>query len=229
MDPTVTNFPWLLAMVAVPAVGAAIVAALPRGRDLLAKQLALVVSLLVLVLAVLATVAFDAHGPRFQLTTSYSWIPDFGVRFALGVDGIALVMLLLIGVLVPVVVAASWNETAVGNRSMRAFFAWLLVLEAMMVGVFAATDVFLFYVCFEAMLVPMYFLIGSFGGPRRQYAAVKFFLYSLVGGLIMLAAVIGLYVVSTGQLDHGTFAFDALNRLAIHPNVQKLLFGGFFL
>src|SRR3954453_8859369 len=194
MDPTVTNFPWLLAMVAVPAVGAAIVASLPRGRDLLATQLALAVSLLVLSLAVLAALAFDTDGPRFQLTTSVSWIPDFGVDFALGVDGIALVMLLLSGVLVPVVVGASWYEVSPAGKSTKAFFAWLLLLEAMMVGVFAATDVFLFYVFFEAMLVPMYFIIGSFGGPRRQYVAVKFFLYSLVGGLIMLAAVIGLYV-----------------------------------
>jgi NADH-quinone oxidoreductase subunit M len=98
-----------------------------------------------------------------------------------------------------------------------------------MVGVFAATDVFLFYVFFEAMLVPMYFLIGSFGGPRRQYAAMKFFLYSLLGGLVMLAAVIGLYVVSNSQLGKGTFAFDALRQLDIDPGVQKLLFLGFFL
>src|SRR3954465_12137270 len=226
-------------MIAVPAIGAAavaglgsgaaVVAALPRGRDLLAKQISLAVSLLVLLLAVLATVAFDSGGDRFQLTMSVSWIADFGVRFALGVDGIALVMLLLIGVLVPLVIGASWADTAPVDRSMKAYFAWLLLLEAMMVGVFAATDIFLFYVFFEAMLVPMYFLIGSFGGPRRQYAAVKFFLYSLVGGLIMLAAVIGLYVVSTGQLDHGTFAFDQLNRLDIDPGVQRLLFLGFFI
>src|SRR5215213_1005778 len=154
-------------MIAVPAIGAAVVAALPRGRDLLAKQVALGVSLVVLVLAILATVAFDVGGERFQLTSSVEWIPDFGVSFALGVDGIALVMLLLIGVLVPVVVGASWNDEATDRRSMKAFFAWLLLLEAMMVGVFAATDIFLFYVFFEAMLVPMYFLIGSFGGPRR--------------------------------------------------------------
>src|SRR3954470_17118911 len=220
-------------MIAVPAVGAGVVAALPKGRDELARQIALGVSLVVLLFAVLATIAFDPSGDRFKLTTSVSWIADFGVSFALGVDGIALVMLLLIGVLMPIVVGASWNEragdVAVDRRSMKAFFAWLLLLEAMMVGVFAATDVFLFYVFFEAMLVPMYFLIGSFGGPRRQYAAVKFFLYSLVGGLIMLAAVIGLYVVSTGQLEHGTFAFDQLNRLDIDPGVQRLLFLGFFI
>ena len=222
-----SDFPWLLTMVAVPAVGAAVVAALPRGRELLAKQIALGVSLVVLLLAVLTAVAFDSGGDRFQLTTSVSWISDFGVSLAFGVDGIALVMLLLIGVLVPVVIGASWRDEVPG-RSMKAYFAWLLLLESMMVGVFAATDIFLFYVFFEAMLVPMYFIIGSFGGPRRQYAAVKFFLYSLVGGLIMLAAVIGLFVVSNSELGEGTFAFDALRQLDITPGVQKLLFLGFF-
>ena len=224
-----SDFPWLLTMIAVPLVGAALVAALPRGREELAKLVTLAVTGVVLVLTVLATIAFDAGGDRFQLTTSVSWIPSFGVSFALGVDGIALVMLLLIGVLVPIVVVASWRDTAPGSRSMRAYFAWLLVLESMMVGVFAATDVFLFYVFFEAMLVPMYFIIGSFGGPRRQYAAVKFFLYSLLGGLVMLASVIGLYVVSNSQLGEGTFAFDALRQLDIDTDVQKLLFLGFFI
>src|SRR3954463_4329341 len=151
-------------MVALPVVAAAAVAMLPKGRDETAKQIALGTSLVVLLLAILATVAFAADGPRFPLTTSVSWIPAFGVDFALGVDGIALVMLLLIGVLVPIVVGASWRETAPGTRSMRTFFAWLLLLEAALVGVFAATDVFLFYVFFEAMLIPMYFMIGSFGG-----------------------------------------------------------------
>jgi len=204
----VSDFPFLLLMIAVPAVGAAAVAALPKGRDLLAKQLSLGVSLAVLLLAVLTTVAFDPGGDRFQLTSSWTWIEDFGVSFALGVDGIALVMLLLIGVLVPVVVGASWQDEFPGGRSMKAYFAWLLLLEA--------------------MLVPMYFIIGSFGGPRRQYAAVKFFLYSLLGGLVMLAAVIGLYVVSNSELGEGTFAFDALRQLEITPGVQKLLFLGFF-
>jgi NADH-quinone oxidoreductase subunit M len=225
----VSDFPWLVLMIAVPAVAAAAVAALPKDREETAKQVALGTSLVVLLLAVLATVAFDTDGDRFQLTTSIPWIPGFGVDFALGVDGIALVMLLLIGVLVPLVVVASWRDTAPGTRSMRIFFAWLLLLESMMVGVFAATDVFLFYVFFEAMLVPMYFIIGSFGGPRRQYAAVKFFLYSLVGGLVMLAAVIGLYVAGVNELGEGTFAFDVLRQISIDPGLQKLLFLGFFI
>src|SRR4051812_41431073 len=95
-------------------------------------------------------------------------------------------------------------DAPVERRNVKTFYGLLLVLETMMIGVFAATDVFLFYVFFEAMLIPMYFIIGSFGGPRRSYAAVKFLLYSLFGGLLMLAAVIGLYVVSADQ-GEGTF------------------------
>jgi NADH-quinone oxidoreductase subunit M len=182
------------------------------------------------VLAVLATVAFDTGGDRFQLTTSVSWIPDFGSSFALGVDGIALVMLLLIGVLVPVVIGASWNDRAgdvsTDRRSMKAYFAWLLLLEAMMVGVFAATDVFLFYVFFEAMLIPVYFLIGSFGGSRRQYAAVKFLLFSLAGGLVMLVGVIALFHYGPGGADG--FLVSKLTGLSLGKTPERLMFLAFF-
>src|SRR3954467_4105813 len=114
-----SDFPFLLAMIVVPALGAAVVAALPPARGALARQPALAVGPGVLLLAVLATIAFDPGGDRFQLTTSVTWIADFGVDFALGVDGIALVMLLLIGVLVPVVIGSSWQDTAPqgGGRS----------------------------------------------------------------------------------------------------------------
>ena len=101
------------------------------------------------------------------------------------------------------------------TRSVKSYFALMLVLETMMIGVFAATDVFLFYVFFEAMLVPMYFMIGSFGVGQRQYAAVKFLLYSLLGGLLMLVAVIALYVYSTHGGHHGTFLFTPLTHLAL--------------
>ena len=142
----------------------------------------------------------------FQFTEFHEWIPQFGVSYALGVDGIALVLIALATVLTPVCILASWHDveqSAVGEsrRSVKGYFALLLLLETFMVGVFAATDVFLFYVLFEAMLVPMYFIIGSYGGAQRSYAAVKFLLYSLVGGLLMLAAVIGLYVNSVRRLE----------------------------
>ncbi len=215
---------WLVALLAVPLAGALAVAALPAGRDAEAKRATLVVSLATFVVAVIVAARFKPSGARFQATLSYPWIKAFGVSFALGVDGIALVLILLATVLVPVVVIASWNDETPGDRSSRAYFGWLLALEFMMIGVFAATDVFLFYVFFEAMLVPMYFLIGSFGGPRRQYAAMKFFLYSLLGGLVMLAAVITLYFASSVH----SFAFMKLVG-HVDPGYQKVLFLGFFL
>lgn len=223
------DFPFLPILTVLPLVGALIVAALPNNARELAKQITLGWSLVVFVLAALMFFGFDKDGDRFQFTESYTWIPKFGTSFQFGVDGIALVMLALIALLVPVVVLASWHDAEGGKRSVKTFFALLLVLETCMIGVFAATDVLLFYVFFEAMLVPMYFLIGSYGGPRRQYAAVKFFLYSLVGGLFMLAAVIGVYAVSSDQLGKGTFSFDKLTQLEIAPDTQRWLFLGFFI
>ena len=111
---------------------------------------------------------------------------------------------------------------------MKTYFALMLVLETMVIGVFAATDVFLFYVFFEAMLIPMYFMIGSYGVGQRQYAAVKFLLYSLLGGLLMLVAVIALYVYSTQGGHHGTFLFSQLTHVALSTTAQRWLFLGFF-
>jgi NADH-quinone oxidoreductase subunit M len=212
-----------------PLLGAGLVAAVPRGREALAKQVALGWSLLVFAVAAAVCLGFDTAGPRFQYTADYPWIPQFGVEFGFGVDGIALVMVALVAILTPIVILASWHDAEAGTRSVKTFFGLVLVLETFMIGIFSATDVFLFYVFFEAMLVPMYFLIGSYGGPRRQYAAVKFFLYSLVGGLLMLASVIGLYVVSADQRGEGTFRFADLSSLQIDPATQRWLFLGFFI
>ncbi|MBM0277030.1 NADH-quinone oxidoreductase subunit M [Micromonospora tarensis] len=219
-----SNFPFLSVLTVAPLVGALVVALLPRHRPELAKQVAFVWSLLVLVLSVVMWVSFKAGGDRFQFRESYSWIPNWGVNFTFAADGIALVMLMLIAVLVPLVILASWHDADASKRSVPVYFALLLVLECTMIGVFAAADVFLFYVFFEVMLVPMYFLIGSYGGHQRQYAAVKFFLYSLVGGLFMLAAVIGLWVVG-GK----TFDWQALSQVDISTGTERWLFLGFFL
>ncbi|WP_069853214.1 NADH-quinone oxidoreductase subunit M [Actinoalloteichus hymeniacidonis] len=220
----------LLALLILPLVGALVVAFL-RGNERTAKIAALGFSLGELVLAVLAWTAFDPSGPRMQLTSSVDWIPAFGVHFSLGVDGIALVMIALIAILVPIVLGASWEERLPEGRTKAGYFALLLVMQSLMVGVFAATDVLLFYVFFEAVLVPMYFIIGRFGGPRRQYAAVKFFLYSLLGGLIMLASVIGVYVVSADELGQGTFDWATLQAtISDAPlSTQIWLFLGFFI
>jgi NADH-quinone oxidoreductase subunit M len=223
----VTDFPWLSTLAAVPLVCAAAVAALPKGRDLLAKQVALAVSLVPLALTVWLALDFDPDSKEmFQFTELHEWIPQFGVSYALGVDGIALVLIALATVLTPVCILASWHDVAADRRSVKGYFALLLLLETFMVGVFAATDLFLFYVLFEAMLVPMYFVIGSYGGAQRSYAAVKFLLYSLAGGLLMLAAVIGLYVSSPGGSK--AFLFENLLGTELGTGTERLLFLGFF-
>jgi NADH-quinone oxidoreductase subunit M len=243
-----TNFPWLTVAGAIPLVGTVAVCFIPapgseaerRSRDLLVKRIALVFTLITLGVTAAMAANFTPGGRRFQFTEVYQWIPQFGVHYAVGVDGIALVLILMTAVLMPVVVLASWNDAdgtaspagePVPRRSVKTYFALLLVLETMMIGVFAATDVFLFYVFFEAMLVPMYFMIGSYGVGQRQYAAVKFLLYSLLGGLLMLVAVIALYVYSTRSAalgHHGSFLFTDLARVALSATTQRWLFLGFF-
>src|SRR5579872_7457565 len=249
-----STFPWLTVAGAIPLVGAVVVLLTPglsapgaeadrRARAKLVKQVTLGFTLVTLAVTIAMATQFKtgAGAPDFQFTQVYQWIPQFGVHYAVGADGIALVLILMTTVLMPVVILASWNDAEgeanpVGQppprRSVKTYFALMLVLETMMIGVFAATDVFLFYVFFEAMLIPMYFMIGSYGIGRRQYAAVKFLLYSLLGGLLMLVAVIALYVYSarsgaTGH--HGTFLFSELIHVPLSPAVQKWLFLGFFI
>ncbi|MEV7172089.1 NADH-quinone oxidoreductase subunit M [Streptomyces sp. NPDC093224] len=239
------NFPLLTVTAAVPAVGAILTAAVPAGRRAAAKWLALLVSLATLALAVLVAIRFEPGGDRYQLTESHAWIPDFGVRYELGVDGIGVVLIGLTALLIPFVIAAGWHdadplETSSKRwRPTQGFFALILLVEAMVIISFEATDVFLFYVFFEAMLIPMYFLIGGFGdrahagsdenaAAQRSYAAVKFLLYNLVGGLIMLAAVIGLYVVAGNFSLQEIAAARAAGTLDMATNTERLLFLGFF-
>ncbi len=237
------GFPWLTIAGAVPLLGAIVIMLVPglpadsaeadvRARQGLAKYLALAFSLITLVVVIIIAVKFQIGGPTFQFTETYSWIPAFGVHYALGVDGIALVLIAMSAVLMPVVILASWNDADSGRHSVKTYFALMMTLETMMIGVFAATDVFLFYVFFEAMLIPMYFMIGSYGVGKRQYAAVKFLLYSLLGGLLMLVAVIALYVYSVSSPatgHHGSFLFSELVNVSLSPTVQKWLFLGFFI
>ena len=225
-----SDFPWLTTLGVVPLLGAVIVAALPRGSARLAKPLALAVSLLTLAIGIGAATRFDTagRGGAFQLAEVHEWIPSFGVSYALGVDGISLALILMSLVLVPICVLAAWNDVEESDgRRLQIYFALMLALETCIVGVFAATDVFLFYVLFEAMLIPVYFLIGMYGGARRQYAAMKFLLFSLLGGLIMLAAVIGLYQQGPGGKDG--FLLHNLTGLHMSTTTERLLFLGFFI
>lgn len=223
-------FPWLTTLGVVPLIGSIVVVLLPRTRPTLAKQVALAFSLVTLALLIVMALRFDgASTAPFQFVESQSWIPSFGISYSLGVDGIGLVLVALAVVLLPVVILAGWHEGDQGTGSIKGYFALVLVLETLMIGVFSATDVFLFYVFFEVMLIPTYFLIGRYGGPARAKAATKFLTYSLVGGLLMLASLIGLYVVSAQGSGTGTFDFLSLVGLEIDPATQKLLFLGFFI
>ncbi len=227
-----TGVGWLTALWAVPMVGAAIVILLPS--KVFARWAALAVSLAVLAVAALLAVRFDPAGPQFQFVEDHPWIPSFGTGYILGLDGIALALVVLTAVLVPLLIVAGWNDARDDSRarSSQTYLALTLAVEGMVLISLVALDVLLFYVFFEAMLIPMYFLIGGFGGAHRSAAAVKFLLYNLFGGLIMLAAVIGLYVVTLDDLD-GTFDFRAIvaavqsGQLAVDPALLNALFLGF--
>ncbi len=223
-----SNFPWLTTIGLIPLVGALVVAFLPASLAERAKQIALGFSLVALLFTVGATLQFKTGSlQQFQLAEVHPWIKQFGVSYAVGVDGIALVLIVMAAILVPVCVLAAWHDVPEVGKRQQNYFALMLVLETFMIGVFAATDVFLFYVFFEAMLIPVYFLIGSYGGARRQYAAVKFLLYSLFGGLIMLVAVIALYHYGPGGAQG--FLVQNLTGLHLDPTVGRLMFLGFFI
>lgn len=223
--------PWLTVIGLLPLIGAAVVWLLPNGSDQFARVVAMATSLVVLALSIGMALRFDVDSAGlYQFAEQHSWIPQLGVSYALGVDGIGLTMVVLSTILVPLCILAAWNDYR-GNAA-RNFFALILVLETFMIGVFAARDIFLFYVLFEAMLIPVYFLIGQFGGAQRRYAAVKFLLYSLLGGLVMLVAVIGLYTQGKG----GPQGFLTASLTGIFPavagtpsSVEIALFLGFFL
>ena len=219
---------YLTLIMAIPLLGAALIATLPQTKSLLAKQFALGTTLLAAAATILMTVKFERANTDLQFVESYDWIKAFGIKYAVGVDGIALVLILMTALLAPIVVLAGWNESENGRWSTKTFYILILVLQTMSFGVFAATDVFLFYVFFEAMLVPVYFLIGGYGSGERTAAAVKFLLYSLFGGLLMLASIIALYVLSGEQGGH-TFSIAALSKLEMSSTTQNFLFLGFFI
>ncbi|MBV8927745.1 MAG: NADH-quinone oxidoreductase subunit M [Mycobacteriaceae bacterium] len=245
-----STVPWLSILWLAPVAGTVVIMLLPPSQRALAKWLGLVVSVVVLAVAVVLAVQFQPAGPQYQFTESHSWIPAFGTGYTLGLDGIALALVLLTAVLVPLLMIAGWNDGGERTRGAHTYAALVLAVEAMVLISLVALDVLLFYVFFEAMLIPMYFLIGGFGGNRggrdvaanaapksdvaanaAPKAAVKFLLYNLFGGLIMLAAVIGLYVV-TARHGAGTFDLRAIVAAASSgqlgdPTVLKALFLGF--
>ena len=211
-----------------PLISALVVAFIPSKNTGLIKRVAVIATALIALTSILLATGFDKASTGLQYVQSNSWISSFNINYAVGVDGISLVLILLSTILVPIVVLATWHEADGGRWGVKVFYILILVLETMMIGVFAATDLFLFYVFFEAMLIPIYFLIGGFGSGNKSAAAVKFLLYSLFGGLLMLASIIGIYVIAGNQIG-STFDLTQLATLQIDNKTENLLFLGFFI
>ncbi|HEY7875134.1 MAG TPA: NADH-quinone oxidoreductase subunit M [Actinomycetota bacterium] len=211
----------LTATIFLPLLGAFLLGLIPKERDEWVRRAALGVTLATFALSLALLVRFETGVAGFQLETSLDWIPEWGIGYTIGLDGISLWMVMLTTFLMPLGVLASWSIT----KRVKPYFVFLLALETGMLGVFSALDLFLFYLFWEATLVPMYFLIGMWGYGRRIYAAMKFFLFTLVGSLLMLVAILFLYFSAGGT---PTFDYRELLGTVFSLDTQRLLFLAFF-
>ena len=219
-----SHTPLLTLMIVVPLVGAALVALVPKRRPELHKMLAVLFTVLTGALTIAVLVQFEKGNADFQLVDHHSWISSFGISWTMGVDGISLFLVVLTGILFPIAILGCDP-----HHDQKPYYAWLLLLEAGCLGVFCALDLFLFFVMFEIVLVPMYFLIGQWGYGNRTYAALKFFLYTMAGSAFMLVALIMTAVLHQKGVG-GPLTFD-LQAIASHPgisdNAARWLFLGF--
>ena len=215
------NWPLLSVVIWLPIAGAIVVLLLGSGaRAQLGKQLSLGVSILTFVLSIPLYTRFDQTTAAMQFVEKVPWILRFKAYYALGVDGISMPLVLLTTFLTPLVVIAGWQVIKLRPAQ---YFASFLLLEGMMIGVFAATDALLFYIFWEAMLVPMFIIIGVWGGERRVYATVKFFLYTFLGSVFMLVALIYMYSMA------GDYSIASFQALPLTMNEQVLIFFAFLL
>jgi NADH-quinone oxidoreductase subunit M len=218
---------WILTILTfLPLVGVLLLLFAERERHSLIKAIALVVSVANALISLYVYFGFAADSSGMQFAVSKTWIPSLGISYHLGIDGISLFLVLLTTFLTPLAILSSW--TAITEK-VKGFYISMLFLEAGMIGVFVSLDLFLFYVFWELMLIPMYFLIGIWGGPRRIYAAVKFVLFTMTGSLLMLAAILVLYFMNASHT--GTYTFDLMEiiKLPIPLGAQFWLFFAFAL
>jgi NADH-quinone oxidoreductase subunit M len=227
----VAGLPLLTLSIAVPVLGALLLLFLDNkdsSKDGLVRTLTLVVSIVTFGLTLLLWAGFDAgaSAPEFQFVERYPWIPTFGIDYYLGIDGISLLLIVLTGFLTPIALLSSWEGV---HKKVKEFSIFMLLLEAAMIGVFCALDLFLFYVFWDFMLIPMYFLIGIWGYDRRIYAAVKFMLYTMAGSVLMLVAIIGLSWLHQEATGHYSFDLLKLYALQIPSSTQYWFFLAFAL
>ncbi|HET6282602.1 MAG TPA: NADH-quinone oxidoreductase subunit M [Polyangia bacterium] len=211
-----------------PLVGAALVMLVPREEESVHRGLGIGTALVTFLVSLFILPDFDAAQAGFQLVVDKPWIDSLGIRFHLGVDGISLWLVLLTTFLMPVTLLSP-QAIGVRNIRVREFIVAMLVLESGMLGAFVALDLFVFYVFWELMLIPMYFIIGIWGGERRLYASIKFVIYTLVGSLLMLVAILYLYAQYRAATGSFTFDYVALSHLSLPRVPQMLCFAAFAL
>jgi NADH-quinone oxidoreductase subunit M len=207
---SVMGFPILSVITYLPLLGAIGLLFVPRGRDEAVRVVALLASLASFIISLWLPFRYDPSTAAMQFEETARWIPSIGVKYRFGIDGISLWLVMLTTFLSPIGVLCSWRSI---TTRVKEYYVFLLILETGMVGVFCALDFFLFYIFWEVMLVPMYFLIGVWGSDRRLYSAIKFFLYTLFGSVVMLLGILAVYFYAGAQT--GTYTFDVLELMQV--------------
>lgn len=223
------TLPILTSLVVLPAAGAVLLLLVPNrdgARNGVIRWMTLAASLAVFALSLVLWWMFEPGRADFQFVERAAWIPSFGIDYHLGVDGISLFLVVLTAFLTPLALISSWESI---GRKVKEFSFFMLLLESSMIGVFLSLDLFLFYVFWDAMLIPMYFLIGVWGYERRIYAAIKFILYTMAGSVLMLVAIITLAYMHAGATGRPTFDLLALYALEVEPRAEMWLFLAFTL
>ena len=214
------DWPLLSILVWLPIVGGFALLAVGENNQPLVRKLALAIALLTFLLSIPLYTGFDASTAAMQFVEKHPWISSFNIHYHLGVDGISMPLILLTTFTTVLVVIAGWE---VIQYRVAQYMAAFLILDGVMVGVFAALDAVLFYLLFEAMLIPMFIIIGIWGGPRRVYASIKFFLYTFLGSVFMLISLIYLYTQS------GSFSILDYHAMPIGAQAQTFIFLSFLL
>src|SRR5574341_1867109 len=213
-------------VVFLPLMGAFLVVLIPRQNTETIRRVSFVTTLVAFLLSLYLYFNFDSSTEAYQFVVQKNWIPSLGITYYLGLDGISLFLVLLTTFLGPLTILSTW--TAVTEK-VKGFMISMLLLETALLGVFVALDLFLFYVFWEGMLIPMYFIIGIWGGPRRIYATIKFVLFTLTGSLLMLVAIIALYFINHAYTGTYTFSIPELSKLILPVKTQFWRFWAFAL
>lgn len=220
-----SEFPLLSVLTFLPLLGALIVASIPADRKTLIEKASLGISLLVFAISLPLFFLYDGAAGTMQFVEEAVWVPDFGIGYRMGVDGIGMLLIVLTTFISPLLFLSSWGHI---KERVKEFNVLYLLMMTGMIGVFAAMDLFLFYVFWEITLIPLYFIVGIWGGPRRIYASIKFFIYTMIGSLLMLVAIIFLIIEAGEQLGQPTASvFSLLGALDLSAQTQMWLFLAF--